>query len=150
MTYAKRAVIIISMRSSTAVQLSEPLEVAKTEFALADPADDRHGTDEPIGPVKPISVDVPLTDHTWLDNYAAYLNELKRLELEALGPGVKKPKGSRQTRKSLCEEWLRAAVKAKKAELKAITLELGDFPSADDEVAVRRYVAKALKLSKHG
>lgn len=137
------------MRTGTAFQLSEPMDVAKTEFALADPADDRNGAEEPVGPVKAISVDVPIADHVWLDNYAAYLNELKRLEVEALGPGAKKPKGTRQTRKSLCEEWLRAAVKAKKAELRAsITGELGDFPAADDDAAVKRYVKRAIALAK--
>lgn len=148
LTSAKRVGKMVNMRSSTAVQLSEPMDIAKNEFALADPGGDRNGVDEPVGPVKAISVDVPVADHLWLDNYAAYLNELKRLEIEALGPGVKKPKGTRQTRKSLSEEWLRAAVKTKKAEMrKRITDHIGeDFPAADDEAAVRRFVKKALAL----
>lgn len=135
------------MRTSTAVQLSGPPEVAKNDFALADPGDDRLGPDDLSGvPVKAISIDVPLSEHDWMDRYAAYLNELAEQEAKAMGG--KKPKGGRTTRKSLAETAVRAWSKTKRAEMRVITDELGDFPAADDEAAVTRFVKRAIALSK--
>jgi hypothetical protein len=137
------------MRTSTAVQLSDPPEVARTAFTVADPALDEDDV-PPLGPdalVKTISIDVPVDDLEWFEQYAEYRNALV-----AVRAAEARVKAARQnSRKSIIEKGVRKIAAVQRAKMAGHIKALGPLPAADDKKAMEKYASQVLaRLKKLG
>jgi hypothetical protein len=141
--------MLVNMRNSTAVQLSERLGVGTLGTALADPGmeeDDEKPTSPGVVRVKAFSIELPVDEIDWADRYAEYRNALGEAEAEEADDGSKLPK--RWSRKSLLESQLLARLRRTRKLLDPIVAELGPLPEASDKLAMKRYAKRALALVK--
>lgn len=136
------------MRTSTAVQLSEPPDVARNGFTVADPALDDDDL-PPLGPevrVKTISIDVPVDDLEWFECYAEYRNALV-----AVRAAKDKTKAHRQhSRKAMVERAVRKIAAVQQAKMQGHIKALGPLPAADETKAMVEYAEAVLaRIKKH-